>query len=151
MGKSAPVSSPAVREPGQETIPPAEPAERGASGYGWRRVATAVAASVPIGEIERIWLFPPVRQEAREWGTAVVARRVGPGRLRVYTGSYGLVVRGRERGQGQVTVEEVGETPDAVLADVIRGVQERAGEAQYPDEIVPAAWFTRDDEPAAAR
>jgi hypothetical protein len=50
-----------------------------------------------------------------------------------------------------VTVEEVGETPDAVLADVIRGVQERAGEAQYPDEIVPAAWFTRDDEPAAAR
>ena len=140
-----------MREPGQKAVPPAEPAERGASGYGWRRVATAVAASVPVAEIERIWLFPPVRQEAREWGTAVVARRVGPGRLRVYTGSYGLVVRGRERGQGQVTVEDVGETPDAVLADVIRGVQERAGEVQYPDEIAPAAWFPSDDEPTAPR
>jgi hypothetical protein len=114
-------------------------------------VAAALAASVPVGEIERIWLFPPVRQEAREWGTAVVARRVGPGRLRVYTGSYGLVTRGRERGQGQVTVAEVGETPDAVLPDVIRGVQERAGEAEYPDEVPPAAWFASDDEPAASR
>jgi hypothetical protein len=140
-----------VTEPGQETVPPTEPAERGAPGYGWRRVATAVAAQVPVGEIERIWLFPPVRLEAREWGTAVVARRVGPGRLRVYTGSYGLVVRGRERGQGQVTVEDVGETPDAVLPDVIRGVQERAGEADYPDEVAPAAWFVSDDEPSAPR
>jgi hypothetical protein len=81
----------------------------------------------------------------------VVARRVAPGRLRVYTGSYGLVIRGRERGQGQVTVEEVGETPDAVLPDVIRGVQERAGEAEYPDEATPAEWFASNDEPTASR
>jgi hypothetical protein len=151
MDKTTPVSSPAVTEPGQETVPPAGPVARDTAGYGWRRVATALAASVPVGEIERIWLFPPVRQEAREWGTAVVARRVGPGRLRVYTGSYGLVIRGRERGQGQVTVEEVGETPDGVLPDVIRGVQERAGEAEYPDEVPPAAWFASHDEPAAPR
>lgn len=151
MEKTAPVSSPAVTKPGQGTVRPAEPVEHGPSGYGWRRVATALAATVPVGEIERIWLFPPVRQEAREWGTAVVARRVEPGRLRVYTGSYGLVVRGRERGQGQVSIEEVGETPDAVLPDVIQGVQERAGEAEYPDEVSPAAWFASDDESTAAR
>jgi len=149
MGKSSPVSSPAVTEPVQGPVPPVTPAEGDAPGYGWRRVATAVAARVPIGEIERIWLFRPVRQEAREWGTAVVARRVGPGRLRVYTGSYGLVIRGRERGQGQVIVEEVGETPEGVLPDVIRGVQERAGEGEYPDEITPAAWFASDDESSA--
>jgi len=151
MGKTTPVSSPAVTAPGQGTGPAGRPAERGPSGYGWRRVADALAASVPVPEIERIWLFPPVRQEAREWGTAVFARRVGPGRLRVYTGSYGLVVRGRERGQGQVSVEEVGETPDAVLPDVIRGVQERAGETAYPDEVPPATWFASDDESPAPR
>jgi hypothetical protein len=105
---------------------------------------------MPVAEIERIWLFPPVRQESREWGTAVVARRVAPGRLRVYTGSYGLVVRGRERGQGQVTVSEVGETPDAVLPDVIRGVQARAREAEYPDELAPTTWFRSDDESSPA-
>ena len=139
-----------MTEPVQGTAPAAAPVESGAVGFGWRRVATAVAERIPVGEIERIWLFPPVRQEAREWGTAVVARRVGPGRLRVFTGSYGLVVRGRERGQGQVTVEDVGETPDAVLPDVIRGVQERAGEAEYPDEIAPSAWYPGGDEPSPA-
>lgn len=138
-----------MTEPGQGSVRPAVPAAGDVPGYGWRRVATALAERVPAGEIERIWLFPPVRQEAREWGTAVIARRVGPDRLRVYTGSYGLIVRGRERGQGQVTVEDVGETPDAVLPDVLRGVQERAGEAEYPDEIAPAAWFASDDQPAA--
>lgn len=150
MGYSRSVSSPAVTEPVQQATPPAQPVESGAVGFGWRRVAGAVAERIPIGEIERIWLFPPVRQEAREWGTAVVARRVEPGRLRVYTGSYGLVVRGRERGQGQVSVEDVGETPDAVLTDVIRGVQERAGESEYPDEIAPAAWYSSGDESPTA-
>lgn len=121
-----------------------------ATGPGWRRVAQAIAGQVPVSEIERIWLFPPVRQEDREWGTAVVARRTSPGRLRVYTGSYGLVVRGRERGQGHVTVEDVGETPDEILPDVIRGVQERAGGDDFPDEIPPTAWFPSDDELPAA-
>ncbi|MDH4045798.1 MAG: hypothetical protein OEY20_11285 [Gemmatimonadota bacterium] len=139
-----------MTEPVQEATPPAQPAESGAVGFGWRRVAVAVAERIPVGEIERIWLFPPVRQEAREWGTAVVARRMGPGRLHVYTGSYGLVVRGRERGQGQVAVEDVGETPDAVLPDVIRGVQERARETDYPDEIAPSAWYPSRDEPSPA-
>jgi hypothetical protein len=121
-----------------------------APGPGWRRVAQAIAERMPVLEIERIWLFPPVRREVREWGTAVVARRVSPGRVRVYTGSYGLVVRGRERGQGQVTVEDVAETPDDVLPDVIRGVQQRAGEEEFPDEIAASTWFPRDDQRAAS-
>ena len=121
-----------------------------ATGPGWRRVAQAVSGQMPVREIERSWLFPPVRHEEREWGTAVVARRMSPGRLRVYTGSYGLVVRGRERGQGQVAVEDVGETPDEVLSDVIRGVQHRAGGEDFPDEIAPAEWYPNDDQSAAA-
>ena len=110
-------------------------------GVGWTRVADSVAQSVPPEEIERIWLFPPVRKDQREWGTAVVARRVDVDRLRVYTARYMLIVRGRERGQGKVAVEEVGESPDEVVEDVIRGVQVRAGEADPPVEIPAALWY----------
>jgi hypothetical protein len=130
---------------------PSAPAAAAGLPLGWRRVADEVARTMPVAEIERTWLFPPVRGEDREWGTAVIARRGWGGRLRVYTGSYHLVVRGRERGQGHVGVEDVGETPDDVLADVIRGVQERAGEADPPLEIAPASWFEDRDHPSAPR
>lgn len=115
-------------------------------GPGWRRVAGAVAQAIPVGEVERIWLFPPVRREEREWGTAILARRVGDDRVRVYTASYVLVVRGRERGQGQVTVDEVGETPDGVLVDILRGVQDRTGEAEPPAEIAATLWWEDHDD-----
>ncbi|HXV86339.1 MAG TPA: hypothetical protein VD793_06555 [Gemmatimonadales bacterium] len=105
------------------------------------RVATSVAQAMPPAEIERIWLFAPVRQEDREWGTAVIGRRAGGDRLRVYTARYMLMVRGRERGQHRVAVEEVGESPAAVIDEVIRGVQERAGEADPPVEVATTVWY----------
>lgn len=114
------------------------------------RVARAVAEAMPPAEIARIWLFPPVRREAREWGTAVVARHVEGGRVRVYTAGYMLVTRGRERGQGKVMLDEVGESPTEVVDQVIRGVRERAGETDPPLEIERTTWYGEDhDEPAA--
>jgi hypothetical protein len=110
-------------------------------GLGWTRVAEAVRGRVPAGSIERIWLFAPVRREEREWGTAVVACRTESLRRRVLTASYILMVRGRERGQGRVTVEEVGESPVEVLHEVLAGVQERAGEPDPPVEIAPELWY----------
>ena len=131
---------------------PGAPSRRGAPGLGlgWRRVADAVAQAVPVAEVERIWLFPPVRRDDREWGTAVVARRVRDDRVRIYTASYRMVVRGRERGQAQISVDDVGETPDDVLADVIRGVQERASEDEPPVEIATAVWWEGHDGAPAA-
>jgi hypothetical protein len=135
-------------------LPPGEPVDAGRGapglGLGWRRVADALAQAIPVAEVERIWLFPPVRRDEREWGTAVVARRVRGDRVRVYTASYLLVVRGRERGQAQVTVDDVGETPDDVVATVIRGVQERAREDEPPVEIAPALWWEEHDGAPAA-
>lgn len=123
---------------------------RGAAhGVGWARLAAAVAGEIPTEAIERIWLFVPVRHEDREWGTAVIARRVAPGRCRVYTGRYVVVLRGRERGQGRTLVEDVGESPDEVVSDVVRGVQDRAGEAEPPTEVPPALWYAEDDDTAA--
>jgi len=129
-----------------------EPPRAGATpglGLGWTRLAAAVAEQIPPAEIARIWLFLPVRRNEREWGTAVIARRVGDGRYRVYTGRYMLIARGRERGQGRLLVEDVGESPDEVVAEVIRGVQDRAGEAEPPVEIEPALWYPDHDDPAA--
>ncbi len=113
------------------------------------RVAQAVSERIPPHTIERIWLFAPVRREWREWGTAVIACRLDSERLRVHTGSYLMVIRGRERGQGKVTVDEVGESPVDVLHEVIAGVQERAGEAEPPVEIDPELWYPREQEEPA--
>lgn len=118
-------------------------------GIGWTRVAQSLANAVPREAIDRIWLFAPVRREEREWGTAVVSRRTEEGRSRIYTASYLMIVRGRERGRGKVTIEEVGESPPDVVHEVIAGVQERAGEPSPPTEIPPEQWFPR-DEPTAA-
>ena len=115
-------------------------------GPGWTRVAEALAAQVDPDTIEGIWLFPPVRREEREWGVAVIACRTEDQRRRIYTASYMMVTRGREKGHGRISVEEVGESPATVLEDVLRGVRDRAGEVDPPVEIEPDLWF---DEPAA--
>jgi hypothetical protein len=117
-------------------------------GLGWTKVAAAVADALPTASIERIWLFAPVRRDEREWGTAVLSCHTEEERRRVFTASYLMVVRGRERGRGKVTVEEVGVSPPDVVHEVIAGVQERAGEAAPPAEIPPAQWFA-DEETAA--
>jgi hypothetical protein len=64
-----------------------------------------------------------------------------------------LIVRGRERGQGKVAVEEVGEGPKAVVSQVIRGVRQRAGETEPPVEISPELWYDVPDSkgPVGAR
>lgn len=118
-------------------------------GIGWTKLTSAIAEALPVTQIERIWLFPPVRHEEREWGTAVIAVRVDENRSQVHTGTYILIIRGRERGQAHVSVEEVGAGPDDVLPDVIRGVQERAGEAEPPVEIAPELWFPAETEDPA--
>ena len=119
------------------------------SALGWTRAARAVAERLSPAEVERIWLFPPVRREECEWGVAIVSSRAAGDRRRIYTASYMLVVRGRERGQGKVSVEEVGEGPDSIVLDVIKGVQERAGESEPPVEVSADAWFPAESNAAA--
>ena len=110
-------------------------------GAGWARVADALAAQVDPSEIEGIWLFPPVRREEREWGVAVIACSTEDQRRRIYTATYMMITRGREKGDGKISVEEVGESPATVLEDVLRGVRDRAGEVDPPVEIAPDVWF----------
>ena len=119
-------------------------------GLGWDQVAAVLAAQIPVAEVDRIWLFAPLRQEGREWGTAVVLRRLDGERRRVYTATYMVATRGRERGQTRIAIEEVGDSPSVIVEDVIAGVQERAGDAEPPIEIEPRDWFVEEDQPEAA-
>ena len=109
-------------------------------GPGWSRVAETLVSRINPEDIEGIWLFPPVRREEREWGVAVIACCTDDERQRIFTASYMIVVRGREKGHGRVAVEEVGESPATVLGDVIRGVGDRTGEVEPPVKITPSLW-----------
>jgi hypothetical protein len=112
-------------------------------GAGWAKLAAAVEAQVPPGEIDTIYVFQPIKRQGREWGTAVVTRKsVGPeGRLRVYTAKYMLVVRGKERGQSKIEVEEVALSPADVLAQVMQATVDRGGDTEPPVELGPAVWY----------
>ncbi|MDP3911999.1 MAG: hypothetical protein Q8Q14_16570 [Gemmatimonadales bacterium] len=112
-------------------------------GAGWAKLAAAVRAEVPPGEIETIYLFPPIKRQGREWGTAVVTRRSASpeGRLRVYTAQYMLIVRGKERGQAKMDVREVALSPAEVLAQVMQATVDRGGETVPPLELGPGVWY----------
>jgi len=137
-------------EPQEEQAPPRPylgvPQATPGLGKGWTRVAEEVVKSILPGDIDRIWVFPPLRRDGREWGTAVLARRTTEDRVAVLTAKYMLLTRGKKKGHGKVAVDEVGESPTAVVDEVVRGVQERAGEADPPVEIDPSLWFGADDD-----
>jgi len=118
-------------------------------GPGWSRLAQVLAQAVPPAEIDGLWVFPTIRKDEREWGTAVIARRGEGGRVRVYTGRFMVVARGREKGQGKAEVVEVGQSPTVVVEDVIRGVRERSGETDPPVAINPALWYEGEDDRSA--
>ena len=122
---------------GAGAFPPVTPGQ----GPGWAKLAAAVEAHVPPAEIETLYVFQPIKREGKEWGTAVVTRKAADGRLRVYTAKYMLVVRGKERGQSKVDVEEVALSPAEVLAQVMQATVDRGGDTEPPVELGPAVWY----------
>src|SRR5204863_2766397 len=132
----------AADEPGPDSGPvfPLAPPGPG-QGAGWAKLAAAVEAQVPPAEIETLYVFRPIKREGKEWGTAVVTRKAADGRLRVYTAKYMLVVRGKERGQTKIEVEEVALSPAAVLAQVMQATVDRGGGSEPAVEVSPAVWY----------
>ena len=113
------------------------------AGEGWTRLAQAVASEVPPDEVDGVWVFRAIRQEAREWGTAIVSRVEGD-RRRIYTARYVHTIKGKERGNWSGALEEVGSGPADALDELIKGVEKRADD-ELPTRVAPAEWF-----PAAA-
>jgi hypothetical protein len=118
-------------------------------GPGWDRLSAQVAERVPTGEIDGIWVFLPIRQGQREYGTAIVSQVHGE-RRRIYTGRYMLQIKGKERGKFEAAVEEVGSGPLEALADLLQDVRKRIQDEEppvpipvetwYPDRVVETTW-----------
>jgi hypothetical protein len=117
-----------------------QPAREPGVGLGWSRLAAEIARLIPREEVNGIWAFPNIRREGREWGTAVVTRAEGD-RCRIYTARYLLVLKGKERGQFQATVEEVGSGPADTLAELLLEVQQRADDEHPPVPLALGDWF----------
>jgi len=109
------------------------------TGEGWSRLARAVAAELSPAEVDGVWVFPAIRQESREWGTAILSRVEGD-RRRIYTARYVHTIKGKERGKWSAVIEEVGSGPVEALDELIKGVEKRADDEQ-PTPVSPAQWF----------
>ena len=112
----------------------------GAPVSGWDRLAQAVAQLLPVGEIDGVWVFAPIRRESREWGTAVLSRIDGD-RRRIYTARYVLVVKGKERGKFESTVQEVGSGPIEAFSRLVQEAQTRIDDEHPPVQVTPGSWF----------
>jgi hypothetical protein len=115
--------------------------EVSAAGSGWERLAQAVAQVVPPAEVDGVWVFAPLRREAKEWGTAVLSRVDGP-RRRIYTARYALAVKGKDRGKFESSIQEVGTGPQEVLTRVLQESQRRTDDEHPPTAVPPETWFS---------
>jgi hypothetical protein len=113
---------------------------RPAARSGWELLAEAVAQVLPPSEVDDVWVFPPLRRDAREWGTAVLSRIDGE-RCRIYTARYVLAIKGKERGRFESSVEEVGSGPREVLLRVLQEAQRRTEDDHPPVALPPDQWF----------
>lgn len=116
------------------------------SGPGWERLAAVISEQVPPDEIDGLWVFPVMRQDQCEWGTAVLTRIEGAAgeRRRIYTARYMLQVKGKERGKFEASVREVGSGPVERLPELLHQVHQRTDDEIPPVAIDPAAWFPGD-------
>ena len=107
------------------------------------RFIKAILDRVPAERIVEIHLFPAIRQGPLETGVAVVAAEPAPAlelalhspRIEVHTAWYRLTRKGVERGTWEIEVKTQADAPLETVEAVVRGVQERAGEALDPTRL----------------
>ena len=109
-------------------------------GPGWERLAEALRGAMPVGEIDRIWVFRVVRREGLDFGTAILSSVDGD-RRRIYTARFSLTVKGKKRGQFAWHLDEVGSGPLEALDELLALVPKRADEEEPPVSVAPPAWF----------
>jgi hypothetical protein len=120
------------------------------------RFLKAIVERVPVERIVEIHLFPAIRQGQLETGVAVVAAEPPPGlelalespRLEVHTAWYRLTRKGPERGKWEIEVKTQADAPLEAVETVVRGVQDRAGEAIEPTRLTGRELIALMSEPA---
>ena len=103
-------------------------------------VAALVDAKRALGTTVSVCL--PARNEETTVGQIVATVRrtlVQRDRLVVYKATYRWTRKGPDRGRWEVDITAEADAPLQAVADVVRGVQRRAGEDSEPELITPAA------------
>lgn len=116
------------------------------------RFLKAILARVSAERIVEIHFFPPIRQGPLETGVAVVAAEPEPQsperRHVVFSALYRWTRKGAERGKWAVSVVPEADAPLPTVDAVVRGVQERAGEALEPQRVTAHELRSLMSEPA---
>lgn len=112
-------------------------------GEGWTRLVEALRLQLPVGEIDRIWVFRTIRYLTRDFGTAILSR-VEADRRRIYTARFVLTVKGKARGRFESSLTEVGSGPVETLDELLTLVPKRSDEEEPPIEIAVETWFPRE-------
>lgn len=109
------------------------------------RFLRSIAESVAPESVEEVQVFTPRRQGGWESGVAVVAARSAPPegsgssperqRLTIYTARYRWAMKGPERGRWETAVSAEADAPLETVDEVVRGVQQRSGDAQPPERL----------------
>lgn len=121
--------------PGYPLAAPAEPG----TGAGWALLAQAVAAELPVAELDGLWVFRPFRRAGIEYGTAILSR-VDDDRLVIYTARYAHTLKGKKRGAFTSEWAEVGHGPLDALDELVALVPKRT-EEEPPIPIPLERWF----------
>ena len=111
-------------------------------GSGWGRLADYVATEIPVAEIDGVWQFRTIKREGRELGTAMLSRVDGEQqeRRRIYTARFMHLLKGKDRGKFEASIEEVGSGPVETLGDLLAGVRKRL-EDEDPRPVPVGEWF----------
>ncbi len=109
-------------------------------GPAWQLLALALRDQLPIEEIDGIWVFRPIRNDTRDWGTAIISRVSGD-RRRIYTARFIHTVKGKKRGAFDWHLDEVGTGPVEALEELLALVPVRADEDDLPIAVNRNLWF----------
>ena len=109
-------------------------------GPGWERLALALRAAIPVAEVDRIWAFPILRREGKDFGTAVLSRVDGERRL-ILTARFAHTVKGKKRGEFEWHLDEVGSGPLEALDELLALVPKRSDEEEPPRPVDRDLWF----------
>lgn len=111
---------------------------------GRERFLREISEQLPMDRIEELHLFSSIRQGGKESAIAVVALRPevqeegSDARRTVYRARYRLALKGQERGKWEMDITEEADAPTATVEEVVRGVMERAGDAEEPERLSAA-------------
>lgn len=121
------------------TMRPGTPSTPG-TGLGWDRLAAELRNALPAEEVDGVWVFRAMRSGPRELGTAILSRVDGE-RRRIYTARFALMVKGRQRGEFEWGMDEVGSGPLEALEALLALVPARGVDDEPPMPVDPALWF----------